>query len=104
VSIQAKDHYIALSGKVPKGMKRLSLRADIWDDRDEVKDPPRIELTLSQGDVPLRHFITEMGHTLNFSLHPDSVAKMKANPPPRRIKPEMDNPHDKNVDHSGHNH
>jgi hypothetical protein len=104
VSIQEKDHYIALSGKVPKGMNRLSVRADLWDDRDEVQDPPRIELALHQGDVLLRRMITEMGRTINFSLHPDSVAKMKASFPPRVLKRPTHNPHDKNVDHTGHNH
>jgi hypothetical protein len=96
VSIQDGNHSFTLGGKLPPEAKLLSVRSDIWNERDELSSPPAMDYYFFAGDKLLRRVWSAGGKWIRFPVAADSLAALRALPSPR-MPPRMP------MDHSKHN-
>jgi hypothetical protein len=80
-SVWAGYMFISLGGRIPAQRTRLDATVNMWAERPGASGTS-VEMTLMEGPRPLRRLWTQREKTVTFPLHPDSLAAMRANPPP----------------------
>jgi hypothetical protein len=104
-SLYVQNLFITMGAKLPKKRTYLDITANLWIEREDAAQTV-IQFSLFKEREVLRRLWTHREKTVRFPLSRDSIAAMRANPPPplpRAAPEEIGDPGDQG-DHSGHDH